>query len=643
METLSQVLPYRRDIDGLRALAVVAVICYHLGMAAVPGGFVGVDVFFVISGFLISGGIQRDIAAGRFKLLDFYDRRFRRIFPALFAMMALTWIAAWFLFLPDDYRSLGGSMVAATLFVSNFLFWIQADYFTGPVDLKPLVHTWSLAVEEQFYILLPLLLWGVARFLRGRFLMVTLVVAIASFLASVAMVRLAPSAAFYLLPSRGWELLAGALLSQPGFPQIRRRWVAEGAGAIALAMIVGSMLLLTAQSDFPGANALFPCVGAALIIHCGSTVPGTVAARLLGWAPLRWIGLISYSLYLWHWPLIVFARYALLTSDLPLTATAAVAAATFLMAWLSWRYVEQPFRAGPWSRRATVTASLSAMGLFSALGIALLLTNGAAFRFAGKPVPQIARADQPLPGEPRCFLEKGFDEWAGPGCFLSRKSGPTTLIWSDSHGSQYRQAIRKQIGPRVAGSILLYANGGCPPLFGVAVYGRPYCQPNNDHVRAIIAEYHVSRVVLAARWGATLADNRLGFDQLERTIQMLRDQGLDVWLIGDNPEYAFNNMPLLARRVTETGENRSFLMTPMNSRDWNSEARAIIGVDRFIDPMAALCPSGRQCLVIDKGQPVMSNFNHLSFYGARIVARGMMPAFDNVAVRRAEPAGPPTR
>ncbi|MEO8374110.1 MAG: acyltransferase family protein [Sphingomonas bacterium] len=620
--------PYRPDIDGLRTLAVLPVIMFHLGMSSVPGGFVGVDVFFVISGFLISGGIQRDIAEGRFKLLDFYERRARRILPALFIMMAFTLVVGWFLFLPDDYRHIGDSVAATCVFASNFLFWMQADYFNGPVDLKPLVHTWSLAVEEQFYIILPLFLWVVARKLGGRFLGATLAIAFVSFLISIVMVRLAPSAAFYLLPSRGWELLIGALLSQKGFPAVRRSATAEAVAATGLAMVVGSALFLSSSSSFPGANALFPCVGAALIIHAGSGAPGTAVARLLGWGVVRWIGLISYSLYLWHWPLIVFTKYELMVSELPPVVEVGVAAVTFLAAWLSWRFVERPFRSKRVSRRGIFVASLSAIGVFFVAGAVLFIGDGAAFRFAGKPIPEIARADHPLPGEAHCFLEAGFESWGGANCYLSRKDGATTLIWSDSHGYQYRNAIRDLIGPKVTGNILLYSSAGCLPLFDVTISRRPHCRSNNDYMRKLVKAYHVDRVVLVGHWEANLAASGLDLDDVARTIKSLRDLGLDVWLIGDNPEYAFNNMPLLAQRLAERQANRPFLMTPKFSSSWNDRARIIIGSDRFSDPMASLCPNGKQCLVYDHGQSLMSESNHLSFHGARVVAQRFLPIFE---------------
>ena len=623
-------ISYRSDIDGLRAVAVVPVILFHLGLALFSGGFVGVDVFFVISGYLISAGIQKDIAARQFSLIDFYERRSRRILPALFVMVAFTLLTGWIMFLPDDYKDVGSSAVAVAVFSSNILFWLQTDYFAGAAELKPLLHTWSLAVEEQYYIVLPIFLWTVMRFAKARFVSWTLAMTLFSFALSVVMVQLAPSAAYYLLPSRAWELLMGALVAQGAVPAIRSRTTAEAASAGGLALIIGSVFSLSEESSFPGINALWPCLGAALVIHAGATHPWTIAARVLSIRPILFIGLISYSLYLWHWPLIVFARYYYLTLTLSGAMMAAVATATFVAAILSWRYVERPFRS---RERVKKTAIFTGAGIgiaaLGAFGLALFVTAGVPQRFDGN-APMIARADKPLPGEPVCMVKEGALTWAEERCFLSRKNGPVTLVWGDSHAYQYRRAIRDIIAPKAAGSILMYATAGCPPIFGIVVNDRPYCRPSNDRVLNLIEVYGIKRVVMFGHWRPMMESGQTNLGMLQATIARLKSSGVSVALVGDNPEYDFNNMPLLYQRIDDLthGTAQDFALPPKYDAEWNHAASKIMPAGAFVDPMEVLCAGqGKGCMVYANRKPLMSESNHLSYDGAALVAANLGPAF----------------
>ncbi|MFD1103733.1 acyltransferase family protein [Sphingobium olei] len=626
-------ISYRSDIDGLRAVAVVPVILFHLGLTQFSGGFVGVDVFFVISGYLISAGIQKDIAARQFSLIDFYERRSRRILPALFVMVAFTLLAGWIMFLPDDYKDVGSSAVAVAAFSSNILFWLQTDYFAGAAELKPLLHTWSLAVEEQYYIVLPIFLWGVMRYAKARFIPWTLGLAVLSFVVSIAMVKLAPSAAYYLLPSRAWELLLGALVAQGAVPAIRSNTSAQVASAAGLAMIVASVFLLTEESSFPGLNALWPCLGAALVIHAGASHSNTLAARVLSVQPVLFIGLISYSLYLWHWPLIVFTRYFYLTLTLSPGMMAGVAAGTFAAAVLSWRFVERPFRSRERVKKKAIFVGAGAgIAAFGAFGLALFVTAGVPQRFDSS-APAIARADKPLPGEPVCLVKEGALHWEEDRCFLSRKSGPVTLVWGDSHAYQYRRAIKEIIAPKAVGSILMYATAGCPPIFGVTVNDRPYCRPGNDRVPDIIKTYGVKRVVMFGHWRPMMEGGQTSLEMLKATIAQLRAKGVTVALVGDNPEYDFNNMPLLYQRIEGLthGEAQDFALPPKYDGEWNRAASKIVPAGAFVDPMEVLCAGhGKGCMVYGNLKPLMSESNHLSYEGAELVAPKLAPLFGTV-------------
>ncbi|MCB5200694.1 acyltransferase, partial [Loktanella sp. TSTF-M6] len=299
---------YRRDIDGLRTLAVVPVVLGHAGLGLFAGGFVGVDVFFVISGFLITGILVRELEQGRFSLIDFYERRARRILPALFVVLAACIVVFWFLLLPQHYVVIGKAGIASLLFSSNIYFFrIDSAYFANATSMQPLLHTWSLAVEEQFYIVFPVLLWLIAAWRRTSRTLLIAGLSLASFALAVWMVPRHPVAAFYLTPTRVWELGLGALLALGAFPALRHRLLAELVAAAGLVAIAWAVFTLDKTDPFPGLNALAPCLGAVAIIWAGQSQI-TLTGRLLSTRGMVGIGLMSYSLYLVHWPVLVAAR-----------------------------------------------------------------------------------------------------------------------------------------------------------------------------------------------------------------------------------------------------------------------------------------------------------------------------------------------
>ena len=301
---------YRPDIDGLRAVAIVVVVLFHYGFAHLAGGYVGVDIFFVISGYLITSLILLDMRDRVFSAFKFYERQIRRIFPAMFFMLAVACVVAVSLLMPSDLRPFGHSLVATSFFLSNFEFLREFGYFGAAADLKPLLHTWSLGVEEQFYIIFPPLLALMLRFARKQAVPFIALIACASFACSVWLSRHFPDVNFFLLPSRMWELMIGALLATSAAPTLKNRVVAEILGGGGLAAILASVVLYSSTTPFPSEAALLPCLGAAAIIYSG-TQP-TMTRALLAAPPVVFLGLISYSLYLWHWPVRVFAQYYLI-------------------------------------------------------------------------------------------------------------------------------------------------------------------------------------------------------------------------------------------------------------------------------------------------------------------------------------------
>ncbi len=370
---------YRPDIDGLRAVAVLLVLASHLDMKPL-GGFIGVDVFFVISGYLISASILSDMQSGRFSIVAFYERRIRRIFPALLVMMIVTTALAWHYLLPQEIVLYAQSLLASIASGSNFLFWHEGGYFDLPANVKPLLHTWSLSVEEQFYVLFPLFLVAMRRWLPKSLKLGIIVISIVSFLTACLTVPNHDVAAFFFAPLRAWELLIGTILSQRYVPTLRSALSRELAGAIGLLLILVPAWLYTPDTPFPGLTAFPPCVGAALIIAAGAT--GTsLAGRLLAWTPIRFIGLISYSLYLWHWPIIVFqlSSAMIVPENTSRRLTQVIlAVVSIAVATLSWKYVEQPFRAGRWrpNRRQLFATAGIASATLAAVGAVMLAYHG---------------------------------------------------------------------------------------------------------------------------------------------------------------------------------------------------------------------------------------------------------------------------
>ncbi len=370
-------LPYRSDLDGLRAVAIMGVVAYHLGALRAHGGFVGVDVFFVISGFLISSFILRDMEQLRFSLLAFYARRIRRILPALVAMLSITACVCFRYQPPSMLPGTALSLIAATFSVSNFYFLLATAYFPN-LRSEPFAPTWSLAVEEQFYILFPVLLILLRRLLPGRMKTAVMIMAALSFLLSAFGVYLFPTATFYLAITRAWELLLGTMLAMNVFPGIVSVPLRQLASLTGLAGILFGVFAYSPQTPFPGVAALVPCLGTAVIIASGYTGESLVS-RALSFKPVVFLGWISYSLYLWHVPVMLFQRSGIM----PINASnhhhilqGLTLALSILIATISWKFVETPFRTGRLmlnGRAAFAFAAISA-GLLMALGVTLLLT-----------------------------------------------------------------------------------------------------------------------------------------------------------------------------------------------------------------------------------------------------------------------------
>ena len=642
---------------------MLAVVLFHARIRGFPGGFVGVDIFLVISGYLIAQLILRESAAGSFTLIGFYERRVRRILPALLAMLAASGLAGWIL-LPADFRDFGQSLTAIALFGSNLLFWGWEGYFSLTTEATPLLHTWSLAVEEQFYILFPALLLLVR---RQPFTMraALLAAGAASFTYSVWAVQADPGAAFYSPLSRAWEFMVGALLAAGLLPALRWRWLGDMIALVGLAAIGHAIWTLSERSAFPGLNALEPVLGAAAILY-GSQVAGSRVARLLGARPLVAIGLISYSLYLWHWPLIVFGNYYLL-GPYRFVRLAMVLLA-FPLAWLSWRYIELPFRKPRLllSRRTLFLSAMGASGALAVYGAGIALANGLPWRFDAAvqqlneqgPPPDYACAGRPVDtirSETRCRI----------GAAGSR---PSFVLWGDSHAAVYLPALDRLARRHGAAGYDL-TSLGCPPLLPIRANEekanqwmfhparKRECAARNAAVARFLAEERPRVVLLAAHWsvygGGRHPDPEApGGDRraFQDGIHQLRALGIAVHVVLDVPDAPFAEPRRLAkaqllgemRRIEPLRAEHLRRDAPFRAIASDLERRGLVGV---IDPGRLLCGTST-CKVTDRGYPLYFDGNHLSERGAMFVAPAFEPLFRRLAPPRGDqalnPASPRT-
>ncbi len=506
-------LAYRPDIDGLRAVAVLAVVVFHAFPAALPGGFVGVDVFFVISGYLISSIIFKALAGGEFSFADFYARRVRRIFPPLLLVVAVSLALGWAVLLPDEYAQLAGHALAGLGFAANIVFWQQAGYFDNAAALKPLLHLWSLGVEEQFYIVWPLvavLAWRCGR----RLALVLAILAVASFATNLVLTAAAPVAAYFLLPARAWEMLAGAALAwrlhRHGavFGGARGAW-AQWAAALGLTAIAAAAALIDKERAFPGWWALLPTLGAVLVIAAGEGA--WVNRRLLASRVMVGLGLISFPLYLWHWPLLSFVRIVAGEAASPLALAAAVALAA-VCAGLSYRLLETPVRRRQGWRPVAALVGVGAVLVAGAGNV--LVRDGLAFRLKDAQAKQEAAA---LEWGNALRLAEDCKRWLPAGtpghCLIADAArAPDALIVGDSHANHYFWGLSRALQDQGV-NLMQLSEGGCVPLYGMAILKDGRLNDCRAVVEAAIDHAartpEIATVFLAGRWMAYVTGREL--------------------------------------------------------------------------------------------------------------------------------------
>lgn len=473
---------YRPEIDGLRAVAILPVVLFHARIPGFSGGFVGVDVFFVISGFLITSLIVSDLEQQRFSLVGFWERRARRILPALLTVAGFTLVTGWFLLLPADFARLGQSILAQSVFGSNVFFWQQSGYFGPLADELPLLHTWSLAVEEQFYLLFPVSMVVISRFaFRFRGLLV-LTFGVASLAISIWAVEQTPGAAFYLLPSRAWELAVGAWLALQKGHLRASDVIRQVVSFLGIGLIAFSVVVIDPATPFPGIWALPPVLGTAAVIWAdGARL--TFVGRLLAARPLVFVGLISYSLYLWHWPLFVFARYINSTPILSSGWNLAVISFSFALAYMSWRLVETPFRKRTWvpSRRKMLATAGAGLLVIGTAGFSVDRTDGIPGRLPDSVLTYLVEDTQRTPNQQACDFNSADAESVELCRFGNTSLDPAVVSWGDSHAEALLPMFE---GIAEADDVLVLhaSNAACPPLFGVEAAGLSGCADFNERM-----------------------------------------------------------------------------------------------------------------------------------------------------------------
>lgn len=626
---------YRPDIDGLRAIAVLSVILFHIDKRLLPGGFVGVDIFFVISGYLISLHIFRDLERGRFSPLEFYRRRVKRIAPAMLLVVAVTLVVTQLMFRPEDAKACAKSALWSLLSMANVHFWRDLDtsYFAAATSEKPLLHLWSLGVEEQFYIVWPLILMLVYRASSSRaFLLGSTLIAGASFLLGEALFGHDPSFVYYMLPTRAGELLVGAIAAEIVMrrgTQVVAARIVSIVGCLGMILTVGACFLLSEDQVFPGVLAVPPTVGTALLILAGN-YGNSWPTRLLKRAPMIWVGLISYSAYLWHWPLLAFFRYAWI--EVGPVAGVTIFGLTLLLAWLTYLYVELPARL---SKRPAIQVFARQFfvpaGVLACLAIVSTKIDGYGPRWFS----ETYRADlAAIRGSIRPAYAYDYvcqrqriraEDVQDAHCVLGAETDapPVAILWGDSNAAHYVGMLgvfARQQGFRFRNVEI----GACPPIDGdpeefVNAKRLSDCRASLKIVRPIVDAFPV--VLISASWSIYQTTSERFFDVFLATARALADQGKLVVIIGKAPVISTYDPLCWEKELSIPFMDCRPASVPLREDIANANARLAVFAKNtpnveYFDVNRYLCPDGK-CSAFDRnGKRIYYNATHLSLDGS---------------------------
>ena len=615
---------YRPEIDGLRALAVLPVVLYHSKINLFQGGFVGVDIFFVISGFLITKIIITEVFQSSFSIIKFYERRARRILPALFTVLIFSTVLSWALLPPIQFKDFGQSLFFVSFFTSNILFWIESGYFTEATELKPLIHTWSLGVEEQFYIFFPLLVLFIYKINKKYiFPSIFLILTISLFLSYI---YSAPNidtelreAAFFLLPTRAWELMLGSILCLSNKHSVinSNGMFNNFMSFIGLLLIFYSILFFGENTPFPGLYALVPTLGAAFIIVFGTNK--TYAFKLLTIKPMIFIGLTSYSIYLWHQPLLAFSRFYFIGELSSVTVLLIIITSIFL-GYCSWRYIEQPFRdKNKISRKNIFIFSIAGTLILSSIGMIIHLNDGFKNRYSTNEIAlldfQSYEQRDELYRERDCLLKQNQDQ----NSFKDICKAGETYIWGDSH------AAGLYAGINLNEEASQFTASGCPPILNIKINAVPNCASINDYIYSSIEQAKPRRVFLSAYW---IHDSYEGSDDLLlKTLSKISNEhpsvefyvlgGLPIWfpslpvtmlkadnLLNGQETYIENQ---LFKKIAQKDEVIKTMVLDLNNKNI-----------KFISMLDLLC-EGNHCLTqaaYPNIEPIAFDYGHLTRSGS---------------------------
>lgn len=589
---------YRRELDGLRALAVLPVILFHAGFTTFSGGFVGVDIFFVISGYLITTILLSEIEKGSFSLINFYERRARRILPALFAVITVSLLFAWLCLWPRDMKDFSKSVVNVCIYLSNRLFNKNTDYFDTSSELIPLLHTWSLSVEEQFYIFFPLILLSVWKWQKKFILYLLLGLALASLTYSQIKIDKDPSAAFFLLSSRLWELTIGSLVAWLNFSKLLTFNGNHTGSLVGFLLILYAIFFFDKGIPFPGVYALIPTFGAALIIMFAT--PNTLVGYLLSSKFLVGIGLISYSAYLWHQPIFSFARHISTSTSSSPHFLGILTLLTLVIAYFSWRYIEIPFRnKALYNRKQIFIGSGVFTTLLISFGLIGMSTNGYESRFSSDQQAVLAFENYDFKSMARykdCFLNHKQDHsHFKSACRKIDRSEPISILWGDSHAAGLSFGLINELS-----NTIQYTAGGCPPLKDTIITDRPKCKSVNDYVLKEIANLKPKTVFMHANWTSYKEyDVR---ERLKETIQYIRETSPNtkLILIGSVPQWV-RGLPIFMLSRNLTLASNSYATNPnlktLKEFDRELEIAAKEEGVEYLSAIDSLCVND-QCQII---------------------------------------------
>lgn len=628
---------YRADIDGLRALAIVLVILFHGFPGFISGGFIGVDIFFVISGFLITNILAQDLISDKFNLRNFYARRILRIFPALVCILILSIAIAWLIFVADEFKIFGSHLSGAAIFISNFIYWNEVGYFDSAAELKPLLHLWSLAIEEQFYIFWPLILWVSYR-AKISLLLVTVILFITSFCLGLHELYIKQNliAAFYAPWTRFWELLAGSLLAlilpmQVKMPlaKIQSNWCVQSIlSIIGLGLIMLSAFSFNTGNPFPGWRAFIPVLGAVLLIMAGPCA--LINQRILSNRFLVWLGLISYPLYLWHWPVLSFLRITSVGEPSNLLKVIALML-SIVLAYLTYRFIEKPIRFGGKKYFPLILiACLAVLGLLGQLIISNEGFSNRSINLNNLAVNAALKYDWKTAfRHQQCFLDaensrsNSFDVTCSA---VKDQTVPTVVLWGDSHAASLYQGLLEN-SKRYDFNLIQFTSSGCPPVLNFSISKRPECIKINNQVLSDLRRIKPDFLIMSAYWSMYGADPIGGWEtlpqqKLQNTITELQRLGIQhIVMIGSLPVYSVKQVQMLKKSYawqhiqTQTFDN--FLPQAIA---YNNIVKAVANETQtqFIDPLKILC-SEKGCMLSLSDEPLVPlsyDYGHLTTEGS---------------------------